>query len=62
MAAIITIDQDECLGCETCAEICPKVFVMNDDGKAEVIADADTELECVDEAIGSCPAECIIKE
>lgn len=60
--AVITIDQEECLGCETCAEICPQVFIMNDDGKAEVVPDADTELDCVDEAIGSCPAECIIKE
>lgn len=61
MAEII-IDQDECLGCESCVEICPEAFVMNDEGKAEVVPDADADAECVDEAIGSCPAACITKE
>lgn len=62
MAEIITIDKDECLGCETCAELCPQAFVMNDEGKAEVHPDADPDQDCVDEAIGACPAGCINKE
>ena len=62
MAATVTIDEDECLGCESCVEICPSVFAMNDEGdKAVVIEGADGDEECVDEAIASCPAECIAK-
>lgn len=63
MAEKLEIDQDECIGCEACVEICPSVFSFNDDEeKADVIEGADVEQDCVDEAIASCPAECIIKE
>ncbi len=63
MAEKIVIDQDECIGCEACVELCPSVFVFDDDeGKAFVIDGAETDEECVDEAIASCPAGCIVKE
>ncbi len=59
MAEII-IDVDECIGCEACVETCPEVFEFNDyDEKAYVIEGSDPEADCVDEAIASCPAECI---
>lgn len=61
MATNVEIDVDECLGCEACVETCPSVFAMNDDEKAYVIEDADCNEDCVDEAIGSCPAGCITK-
>lgn len=57
----IVIDQDECIGCESCVEICPDVFEMDEDGeKALVIAEDSTE-DCVDEAIETCPTEAISK-
>lgn len=59
MAETVVVDQDECLGCEACVEICSSVFEMNDDGKAEAIEGADASLDCVEEAVGSCPAGCI---
>ncbi|ADW16651.1 ferredoxin [Desulfobulbus propionicus DSM 2032] len=63
MAQEVQIDQDECLGCEACVEICPAVFAFDDSrGKAFVKNDANADEECVDEAIGSCPAGCISKE
>jgi ferredoxin len=63
MAEKVTIDQDECLGCEACVETCPSVFGFDDDKlKAFVIEDSDQDVDCVDEAIASCPAECISKE
>ncbi len=59
----VTINQDECIGCEACVGICPSVFRFNDElGKAEVTENANAEEECVEEAIASCPAECISKE
>lgn len=63
MAEKVTIDQDECIGCEACVELCPSVFTFDEDEeKAYVIDGADSEAECVEEAIASCPAECITKE
>ncbi len=65
MSEKVKIDQDECLGCEACVEICPSVFSLDEDeGKAYVNedADVDAEAEGVDEAISSCPVECITKE
>jgi len=61
--AQVVIDQEECLGCEACVEICPAVFEFDGDaGKAFVKDDANADESCVDEAIGSCPAACISKE
>ena len=61
--AQVVIDQEECLGCEACIEICPAVFDFDgDSGKAFVKEDANADESCVDEAIGSCPAACISKE
>lgn len=59
----VAIDQDECMGCEACVEICPEVFEFNEDEtKAYVIDGAASDCDCVDEAIGSCPAGCISNE
>ncbi len=55
------VDQDICMGCELCANLCPAVFQMNTDNKSEVIsnpvpADAET---CCREAAASCPVDAI---
>lgn len=59
----VVIDKDECIGCEACVETCPDVFVFDgEEEKAYVIEGADFGLACVDEAIASCPVECIFRE
>ena len=56
----VAIDHDECIGCEACVEICPDVFAFDEDEtKAYVQDDADSSLDCIEEAIASCPAGCI---
>jgi ferredoxin len=59
----VYIDEDECIGCGTCEEICPEVFKLNTDTeKAEVIMpDAGPE-DLIEEAIDSCPSSCIYEE
>ena len=63
MAEKITIDQDECIGCQSCVEICPEVFGFDDtEEKAYVYDNFDEEADCAEEAQASCPASCIYIE
>lgn len=56
--------REECLGDGICADECPEVFEMADDGLAQVInAEPDESLrEAVQSAADECPAEIIIVE
>ncbi len=58
------VDQDVCIGCGLCAETCPAVFVMNDDGLAEVKADPVPAAAADDcrKAAEDCPVEAITIE
>ncbi len=63
MAKQVVIDTDECIGCETCVELCPEIFAFDEDAeKAHVIKAEGGDEECIDEAVGSCPAGCISYE
>ncbi len=63
MANKVTIDEDECIGCESCVELCPDVFEFDDDSTKAFVKDTATgEEDCIDEAIASCPTECIERE
>ncbi|MAF13652.1 MAG: ferredoxin [Parcubacteria group bacterium] len=54
------VDKDICIGCGTCESICPQVFKVNDDAKADVLeADYEANKEAVDESIEACPVDCI---
>jgi ferredoxin len=57
----IIIDEDACMGCESCVELCPDVFEMTDDEKA-IVTNPDSDDECVDESIDSCPGEAITRD
>ncbi|MBH1942211.1 ferredoxin [Mobilitalea sibirica] len=59
-----SIDRDGCIGCELCAETCPAVFRMDDDGLAEVYVNsvpADSE-DLAQEAADNCPVSVISVE
>lgn len=59
------VNQDTCIGCELCTQICPTVFSMEDDGKSHAIED-EVPTDCegdAEEARDSCPVSAIdIKE
>lgn len=55
----LKVDRDLCTGCGLCAQICPEVFEIGDDGYSHVISGADQDLPCVDEAIDQCPVGAI---
>lgn len=63
----IKIEREKCIGCGSCAALCPKYFEIIDDGKSHlknaVKADIE-ELEvikpdCAESAVEACPAQCI---
>jgi ferredoxin len=60
MARKVFIDEEECIGCGTCEEICPEVFKLNEEtDKAEVISQEGAPEDKMEEAIEACPVECI---
>jgi ferredoxin len=60
MAGTVYIDEDECIGCGTCEELCPEIFELNEaTDKAEVIKSQGGPEDCIEEAISSCPVSCI---
>jgi ferredoxin len=63
MAQKVVIDADECVACGTCVEICPEVFKMDDGADtAEVIMETGGPEDLIQEAIDSCPTQCISLE
>jgi ferredoxin len=53
---------EECLGCESCVELCPAVFEMDRRGSRAVVKDPASTAPCVDEAMDICPVGCIVRE
>jgi ferredoxin len=63
MAKRVYIDEEECIGCGSCEEICEEVFSLNEETeKAEVIKPEGGPEDLIQEAIDSCPVECIYWE
>jgi len=57
----VIVDKDLCIGCGLCADTCPEVFYLEDDGKAEVKSQeaATANLACSKDAAATCPTEAI---
>ncbi|HBG04008.1 MAG: ferredoxin [Geobacteraceae bacterium GWC2_58_44] len=53
------VDQDVCIGCGLCVSIVPETFRLNDAGVSEVYNQAGSTEAKVQEAIDSCPVNCI---
>jgi ferredoxin len=53
------VDQDLCVGCGLCAQVCSDVFELKADGKADVISGADLSADCIQDAVDQCPVGAI---
>ncbi len=57
----VRIDDDLCIGCETCIDICPEIFEMSDDIAMTKMDNVPKDLqESCSEAVDSCAVEAII--
>ncbi|MDF2985781.1 MAG: ferredoxin [Eubacterium sp.] len=56
-----SVDQDGCISCELCVSVCPEVFSMNDDNKAQAIEDdiPEESLQDAEDARDGCPVSVI---
>jgi ferredoxin len=60
MDSIPVIETEDCVGCGSCVEICPEMFVLNDSiEKAQVINPRGCSVEKTEEAMEICPVHCI---
>jgi len=66
----IQINQERCVGCGRCTEMCPSVFKLNEEGKAIVVKERIDECEdspagekcaVVSEAVKKAADECIVE-
>jgi len=55
------VDEDLCIGCGACEDVCPDVFRLEDDGYAHVIAENPTSemYGCIRDAEDGCPTAAI---
>ena len=62
-ASMLWVDELSCIGCQWCADVARSTFKMahedHEFGTARVVQQGGDNAETVDEAIASCPADCI---
>ena len=63
MSRKVNIDQEECIGCGSCHDICPEVFGLDEDiEKAYVVKTEGGPEALIEEAMTECPMQCIYWE
>jgi ferredoxin len=63
MGRKVIVDEDECIGCGSCEDICPEVFKVNEEKeKSEVIKPEGGPEDLIEQAMGECPMSCIYWE
>lgn len=55
------VDKESCIGCGLCASVCPKVFFMDNDGRAKAIEEEieDKQISYAQDTADSCPVSAI---
>jgi len=57
----VTVEESTCVGCGLCANSCPEIFEMDENGIAKV-KNGDCSNCDVHEVASQCPVNCIIVE
>jgi ferredoxin len=59
----VKVDEETCVGCGACVDICSEVFEMDEDVAVTKIEDVPADLQdSCNEAAEACPVEAIIVE
>ena len=54
------IEEEECIACGSCEELCPEVFRLNESlGFAQVVNPEGASEDQIQEAMDACPTQCI---
>ncbi|MCD6109729.1 ferredoxin [bacterium] len=53
------VNQDKCIGCGLCVQLCPKVFEIQDNGKSKAVHPAGDDEATIQSAIDACPVNAI---
>ncbi len=53
------VDENTCIGCGLCVQLCPKVFEMQDTGKSKAVNPTGDEESVIQSAIDACPVTAI---
>ncbi len=56
--ARVWIDDEACIACGVCADLCPDIFELEDEA-AKVLQENPENLDCAREAAEACPTEAI---
>lgn len=56
----VWVDESNCIGCQYCVHVANNTFIVDEDlGRARVIRQNGDDLETVQEAIDTCPVDCM---
>ena len=56
----IWVDEAACIGCQYCVHVATNTFIVDEDlGRARVIRQNGDDLEVVQEAVDTCPVDCM---
>ena len=56
----VWVDESRCIGCRYCAHVATNTFIVDDDyGRSRAVRQDGDNLETVQEAIDTCPVDCI---
>jgi ferredoxin len=59
----IRVDEETCIGCGACESVCPDVFYLEEEkAKIKGGVNYDAFKDQIQEAVTSCPVECIFVE
>lgn len=60
---IVTVDENECIGCGLCEDECPEIFKVNSVSISEVVRQPEEgEEDCAEAAMNACPVGAISAE